>query len=139
MSSLFVYFVLMLDGISLLFTIISSLSAVFALFFCVAVFCYYFDHTMPKKKSEKALKKYLPFLRYSFILLIIFTLLSLAVPSTEEAIIIYALPKIYNNEEVQKIPPKFLNILNKKLDEWSGKLDKVEKLEKVGKEKKDNK
>lgn len=40
------------------------------------------------------------------------------VPDTENACAIYLLPKIANNEQVQKIPDKFAKLLNVKMEEW---------------------
>ncbi len=39
-------------------------------------------------------------------------------PSTKEMAAIYLLPKIVNNEKVQNIPDKALQLLNAKLDQW---------------------
>ena len=39
-------------------------------------------------------------------------------PSTKEACVIYLIPKIANNEQVQKIPNNFAKLLNTKMEEW---------------------
>lgn len=39
-------------------------------------------------------------------------------PSTKQAAIIYLLPRIANNEEVQKLPSNATKLLNAKLQDW---------------------
>lgn len=45
-------------------------------------------------------------------------LISLFLPTTEEAAAIYLLPKIANNQRVQELPDNALKFLNAKLEEW---------------------
>lgn len=40
------------------------------------------------------------------------------VPSTKEACAIYLLPKIVNNEQVQKLPDNAMKLLNGKMEAW---------------------
>ena len=50
---------------------------------------------------------------------LIFLLFLIAfIPSTKEACAIYLIPKVVNNEEVQKVPNNALKLLNAKLEEW---------------------
>lgn len=53
---------------------------------------------------------------------------SMLLPSTKEAIAIYALPKIVNNEQVQQIPENAVNLINEQMKAWlddlRGKEDK---------------
>lgn len=44
--------------------------------------------------------------------------ISIFVPSTKEAVAIYMIPKIVNNEQVQKLPDNAMKFLNGKLEEW---------------------
>lgn len=39
-------------------------------------------------------------------------------PSTKEAVAIYMIPKIVNNEQVQKLPDNAMKFLNGKFEEW---------------------
>jgi hypothetical protein len=39
------------------------------------------------------------------------------IPTKNEAIAIYVIPKIANNEQIQSIPPKLLELVDIKLDE----------------------
>lgn len=62
------------------------------------------------------IKKYL----FGFIIaLFISSSIQLIVPTTKEAAVIYLLPKIINNEEVQKIPDNIFKLLNTKMEEWT--------------------
>jgi len=45
-------------------------------------------------------------------------LLLVFLPSTKEAVAIYLIPKIANNEQVQKVPEQALRMLNAKLEQW---------------------
>ena len=45
-------------------------------------------------------------------------LLCCLIPSTKEAAAIYLIPKIANNEQVQQVPDKAMQLLQGKLDEW---------------------
>lgn len=45
-------------------------------------------------------------------------LLLVIIPTTKEAAAIYLIPKLINNEQVQKIPENAAKLLNAKLDEW---------------------
>ena len=45
-------------------------------------------------------------------------LLLVFIPTTKEYAAIYLIPKIVNNEQVQKVPENALNLLNTKLQEW---------------------
>lgn len=39
-------------------------------------------------------------------------------PSSKEAVAIYLIPKIVNNEKVANVPDRMMDLLNLKLDEW---------------------
>ena len=51
-------------------------------------------------------------------MLAIFIILVTLIPSTKEACAIYLIPKIANNEQVQKIPDNFAKLFNVKMEEW---------------------
>jgi hypothetical protein len=40
-------------------------------------------------------------------------------PSSKQAALIYLFPKIVNNEKINHIPDKILDLVNKQLDEWT--------------------
>ena len=58
------------------------------------------------------------FIAPSFALGLVFIVVWAFIPSTKEACAIYLIPKIANNEQVQKIPENALRLLNAKLEEW---------------------
>lgn len=49
---------------------------------------------------------------------VIFTFLSLFIPTTKEVAAIYIIPKVANNEQVQKLPDNAMKLLNAKFDQW---------------------
>jgi len=60
----------------------------------------------------------------------VFFMLSLVgtlIPTTKEAIAIYAIPKIANNESAQQIPVNFAKLINKKLQEWMADVEIIPK------------
>lgn len=61
---------------------------------------------------------------------IICVVLTCFVPTTKEAVAIWALPKIANNETVQEIPDNFAKLVNKKLQEWMKDVDLITEEEK---------
>ena len=58
---------------------------------------------------------------------VVFVLLAVAVPTQKEAAAIYLVPKLVNNEHVQDIAGKSLDILTLKLNEWVADLTPSEK------------
>lgn len=62
-----------------------------------------------------------------FIIAIIVWILAALCPNTKEMAAIYLIPKIANNQHIQQIPDKALNILEKYLDEWIKDQTKKEK------------
>ena len=54
---------------------------------------------------------------------LVFVLLLVATPSTKEAIAIYVIPKITNNEDVSQIPSNFAKLINEKLQDWMKDVD----------------
>ena len=55
---------------------------------------------------------------WPIVLFLVFLLFDAFLPSTKEACAIYLIPKVVNNEEVQKVPQNALKLLNAKLEEW---------------------
>jgi len=100
MSSWLVYWVLMLDKM----VIAAFLTGV--VFFGIALLW-----VLIEEEVTRLVKR-----------MLIFGCLAFAVgvfmPTTKQACVIYLLPKVSNNEQVQQIPDKLLTIMNKKLDEW---------------------
>lgn len=59
--------------------------------------------------------KYEGFFAFIFLLL---CLCGVFIPSTKEVVAIYLIPKIANNEQMQKIPDNAAKLLNAKMEEW---------------------
>jgi len=49
---------------------------------------------------------------------VILWFIRLILPTTNNAVVIYLLPKIANNEHIPKMPGKIVEFLNRKFDEW---------------------
>lgn len=65
------------------------------------------------------LKKYIkPFVIFWLVPFVAISILSIFIPSTKTAVAIYAIPKIANNETLQKIPENTAKFLNEKLKAW---------------------
>ena len=72
----------------------------------------------------KMFKKYT---KLGIIVFIISVVLSVFIPSLKESAAIILIPKIVENEQVQGISDKGLNLLNSKLNEWLEESIKEEK------------
>ena len=48
-------------------------------------------------------------------------------PSTKEMVAIYLVPRMSNNDQVQKLPENVLKFMNKKLETWIGEMTVKEK------------
>jgi len=61
--------------------------------------------------------------RFKYVLKISLTLLAIGsvTPSTKTIVAMYAVPSIVNNEKVQMLPEKILDLIDKKVDEALGK------------------
>ena len=78
------------------------------------------DDDDSKKLVSKIVKRVLPFF-------IFFLLGAILIPTTKEYAAIYLIPKVVNNEEVQKIPDAALKLFNLKLQQWIGDMTKDNK------------
>lgn len=58
---------------------------------------------------------------------IILSIPACLVPTTKEAAAIYLIPKITNNEQVQKLPDNALKFLNGKFEAWIADMEKGKK------------
>ena len=69
-----------------------------------------------KEIAKKILKRYV--LSIALPIVLLSASAKAFLPSTAEACAIYLIPKIANNEQVQKIPENALRLLNAKFEEW---------------------
>lgn len=115
MSAMSIYWLLKLDDIQTIFCFIALIM------FIISVICFVDagmknDDENPDKKSiQKSVNRGFVFISLSLFSFICYKM----TPSTKQMAIIYVTPKIINNEKVQQIPSKILNLTNDWLDELS--------------------
>jgi hypothetical protein len=122
MSTWFVYLILKLDILCetvLFFGLSCGLTLAFL------IYCYKSEYGKgssghsPKKDAEcieaKCVKRWIGICA---ILFIFSNMLYIVIPNTKQAGIIYLLPKIANNENIQKIPNDIAALAQKQLKQW---------------------
>ena len=135
MSAWTIYWILKLDTIQAYFMVIGvfgSLMGVGLIVFAIVNFCIYnswkdkdtdsYEH----RESADAQFRYVTankFLPIVFLAFFIFTA-GMLIPTTSQMAAIIVAPKIINNEQVQKIPEKLLELGNKQVDKWIKDLEK---------------
>jgi len=62
--------------------------------------------------------------KVSFIIFCFLAAITAFLPTTKEAVAIYMIPKIANNEQVQKLPDNAMKFLNGKFEEWIKDMEK---------------
>ena len=102
-----VWIILMLNGIRGMLIAISALSGICGFLSLIM------KYTMGGSSGVKAGV----FAKKSIILFIIFTPLAVLVPNTTQATLALVIPKLVNNEKLNSIPDKILDLANYKLDE----------------------
>ena len=78
------------------------------------------DDNKEKKKTVKTINRLVAVAISGLLFCVI-------IPSTKEAAVIYLLPKIANNEQVQKMPENFVKLLNTKMEAWIEDFEKDKK------------
>jgi len=101
-----IYWITRLDGIHALALSIFIIFAVISCFVWIPL-------TTGDYKRE--IKRYY---KLSAAALLISSILLVMIPTTKEAAAIYLIPKIVNNEQVQKIPDNAMKLLNTKMEAW---------------------
>lgn len=77
------------------------------------------DHCIASAKAAKAIFLRLSNLRkYSISVAVIFILLSLFTPTTKEFAVIYLVPKIINNEQIQSVASDGLQCMKNQMEAW---------------------
>lgn len=116
-----VYWITRLDAINGLFRAMAILSFIAAMvFFCAGRIirdCWSSEDEIIKRARTSAaiwMRRMIPV----SIAALIFTVLTVLLPTTKEATAIYIIPKVMNNEQVQNIGDKGLKLLEAKFDEW---------------------
>ena len=113
MSWLFVYLLVKLTAMVHFFSITAAVLGSCGLIGTIM----YFLEADSYRPSESILKLK-PYLKNMWVGTVIFALLAVATPTTKQGAVIWLLPKVVNNEQVQAVPEKALRLLNNQLDEW---------------------
>lgn len=109
MDYFLLYLILRLD----VFSHISNIAAIVAgIIFAVTLIAYAVNYN--NEKDKKASKPWAINFGIVFIISLFFTI---AVPNTKQAAVVYCLPKIVNNEQVQKLPDNLLRLANRWIDD----------------------
>lgn len=132
MNAWFIYGILKLDTIETFTHLIATLSFMVLIGAIPALFVWKYkkpvyssDYNADRSPSDSFIAKQKAILKISkrgiiACIILIFINLPLAVllPSTQQACVIYLLPKIVNNENIQKIPNNVSELMNKRLEQW---------------------
>ena len=122
MSSLGLYFLLMLDSLKqmlMTISIIATIALVVCLIIMFIAFLVKVDEGDEKEKCAFVIKGTLRVFWPVFIVwLLVFTPYHF-IPTTKQMAVIYVAPKIINNEAVQKLPVNILKLTNEWLEELS--------------------
>jgi predicted membrane protein len=116
-----IYWITRLDGINVALSVIIGWVIAASIIGGVGYYTWIFDSCLGDKERHWKRYKMLAVSLISLIMVLI-TLLLLT-PTTKEAAAIYLVPKIANNEQVQKLPDNAMKLLNGKLEEWVSDFD----------------
>ena len=124
MSSFFIYTILMLDNLRDALTVVSVFSYVTASM-CAIVMLVCHIEGLAEHRGRRLVRR---FLFGSILVAVLVTPALVLVPSTKQAVIVYTVPKIVDNEQVQKIPENFIKHTNDWLEKQlhervKGKMD----------------
>lgn len=109
MDYFLLYLILRLDAVSnagFIFAIITGI--IFAITLLISALNY---------NDEEAKNATKPWAISFSVVFVITLLLTVMVPSTKQAAVVYCLPKIINNEQVQKVPDNLLRLANQWIDD----------------------
>jgi len=108
MTSFQFYILTRLDSIGILCFVIAIISGM--VIFWLSLFSY------DQRDEIRELFKH--YIKLSVIIFIISISVTVLLPTTKEALLIYSVPQILNNKEMQKLPDNVLRLLNEKIEEW---------------------
>jgi len=117
-TSFQIYWLLMLDNISMFFTFVSAISIIAIVFM---FFGKLFDFQLERDREKKAFTKTtIVFLVFSMVT----ALIAIFTPNTRQMAAIIVAPAIINNKDVQQIPKRLLDVLGLSLDKLEKELSK---------------
>lgn len=82
------------------------------------IFSYFAAEMHELEDDDKVKVRFIKWIKRSLALIAASVLIASIVPNTKEAAVIYLLPKIANNEQVQNVPENFVKLLNTKMEAW---------------------
>jgi len=112
MTGWFIYWMIIIGRLHEFFSVIAILSPFAIIAWELIMLAEYSDNN-----EKYAKKKILLPIKFSFIIPL-FIILSIFTPKLEEIVAIYLIPKMVNNESIQEIPEKALDLLETQLDKW---------------------
>jgi len=114
-----IYWVTRLDNIKIALGFITILPCVLAaIWFMVALMVYTFpDYDSQKQEAKEHIRKALP----TLIVFFVFAIGNIFIPSTKEMCAIKIIPRIVNNEQVQELPNKIVELANEWIEELKPK------------------
>jgi len=107
-----VYWITRLNGILIAAWVLFFLCVLFPIIFLAIYDCEYSRE--PKQRKLNFFKKAM----WLWVGALMFLFIALLIPTTKKAVAIYMIPKIANNEQVQKLPDNALKFLNGKFEAW---------------------
>ena len=129
MSSWLVYVFVKLDTIT---TLLSSVLIATTLLLCISfvgiVLTYSEDEygNGNKKQMKTSLCVWLRWAKRGVIILIITAILYIAIPNSKQFAVIYLVPQIATNTDVQQLPSDIAKLLRHKMNEWLGTIEQIE-------------
>jgi len=115
---LLIYLLFMLDRVRAVLMASSALvGIVTALCFIVGLAEQYASEEVCQLSTETA-KKLVRYGKRLIPLFLFFLILSVSIPTTKQATVIWLAPKVVRNEHIQNVPDKSLELLDKKLESW---------------------
>jgi hypothetical protein len=105
-----IYWITRLDAINTTFCVTWAIILIVALF-SPLIYITLDDMSGNKKVFWKGVK-------ISVVVFLVAIMMQVFTPSTKEFAAIYLIPKIANNEQVQRVPDNFVKLLNSKMEEW---------------------
>ena len=138
MNAWFVYLILKLDllGNTALF-----LGLCFGVVLIFLIYCYTDEYWGEDKKDTECVeaKCVRRWIATCCILFVFVNIFYIAIPNTKQACVIYLLPKMANNENLQKIPNHIAELMGKKLEQWAEETKGVSSLIETAKGEKETK
>jgi hypothetical protein len=117
MSSFVLFLILILDNIINTFSLIAmiSLFLIFILIVFISI-CWTINAGGDGEIATETINKFKFYLKFSVFYVIAVSILSTIMPTSKQMMIVYFVPRIINNEQVQQIPQKILSYIDQKFE-----------------------